>query len=203
MLPSSLSSRLLALAVALGAAACGPKFAYHGNFCGPGYPGPMAASVEDLEKIVPVDQIDAACQQHDICYAVAGSNDALCDMILAGTMKHLVALNRYSFRCRHLARTIERYFAMLHPSVMSGESWQWFFPTVDTQSSWNPPAGLFTSVMWLGKVQHLPYTVLEALYEIPIGIAGYPAVCTAEPRPIPVLPKEETEETEDDLWEDP
>lgn len=56
----------------------------YGNFCGPNYP--KTDDLRDDEKVIerlatgqPVDSIDIACQEHDICYVKNGPHTYSCD----------------------------------------------------------------------------------------------------------------------------
>lgn len=55
----------------------------HGNFCGPFHP--VVNDRTKLEKLIelltnePVDDIDAACQRHDICFELAGWGNLACN----------------------------------------------------------------------------------------------------------------------------
>lgn len=62
------------------------KFAYHGNWCGPGHSGPEP----------PIDQLDAACMWHDNCYASWGYDCCSCDSnMIAKINKLLPTLPRH------------------------------------------------------------------------------------------------------------
>lgn len=53
-------------------------YKFHGRYCGPGNKG-----------LDPDDPVDAACQEHDVCYFVDGRYNPACDRIF---IKHLEGL---------------------------------------------------------------------------------------------------------------
>jgi hypothetical protein len=65
----------------------------HGNFCGPDHPhvstGSSLSNVIELMKIKPRDDLDAACQRHDICYEVFGFFDRECDRSLVDNVRFI------------------------------------------------------------------------------------------------------------------
>lgn len=84
----------------------------HANFCGPGHPKLFAKSKEDriqeLKAINSFDDIDAACQRHDICYEKNGFGDNSCDSNLIYDLKSL----RLDWRCSSLRFNILIYFGI-------------------------------------------------------------------------------------------
>ena len=44
----------------------------YGHWCGPGHSGPQS----------PIDVVDAACRDHDLCYATHGWGNPMCDAYL-------------------------------------------------------------------------------------------------------------------------
>lgn len=64
----------------------------YGNFCGKDHPPvdtrlPLPQQINQLLAIAPIDDVDMACQFHDICYTVAGSPHSLCDKVLRWNLK--------------------------------------------------------------------------------------------------------------------
>lgn len=64
-----------------------PAITLHGEFCGPNHPnvdtGSKFENLMVLAKIKPRDNLDEACQRHDICYELFGFGDRECDKSLA------------------------------------------------------------------------------------------------------------------------
>ncbi|MGH8580214.1 MAG: hypothetical protein ACREVK_08890 [Gammaproteobacteria bacterium] len=90
------------------------EFPYYGNFCGPGHP--RVDGIEALEKIKPIekpiDDVDAACQQHDLCYARKGRQNEMCDELLERELDH----RSLSPACASLALDIKNWFRSAHPN---------------------------------------------------------------------------------------
>jgi hypothetical protein len=65
----------------------------HGTFCGPKHPvihnKTKTESVIELMTIKPLDDIDAACRRHDICYEVAGYFNLTCDAWLTSEVQRI------------------------------------------------------------------------------------------------------------------
>jgi len=83
----------------------------HGNFCGPGVPNidkdiQGEARIKALKKIKPIDDIDKACQSHDICYIEKGYFNPACDFLIMD----LLYINNMPEKCRILRSTIHGYF---------------------------------------------------------------------------------------------
>lgn len=59
------------------------EFWSYGKFCGPGEPKVMGATmaerVAELKSILPEDDIDELCKEHDICYEERGAHNSECD----------------------------------------------------------------------------------------------------------------------------
>jgi len=91
----------------------------YGNFCGKGYPDIKAKSISDeiaqLRRISPRDDIDAACQAHDICYAKFSGKNKDCDAALAGNIRAMDFGNDPRGRCLRIATEVGK-FALLNPS---------------------------------------------------------------------------------------
>lgn len=59
----------------------------YGNFCGRKHPAipeglPVQEEVRLLLDRPPVDDVDMACQFHDVCYAISGGPSRICDKVL-------------------------------------------------------------------------------------------------------------------------
>lgn len=67
----------------------------YGNFCGPRYPNlrdldketQIPERIERIRSIAPVDDIDAACKAHDLCYERWGHDHSGCDFVLAALLR--------------------------------------------------------------------------------------------------------------------
>lgn len=117
-----------------------PSFTY-GCFCGKGYPDLQlpgnAYEKESKEEarvrlaalyfgVKPVDEIDAACQRHDICYILNGGAEFWCDATLNDELSSyqtdldaLIStfeINTPEWRCQILARDIDMAALSLFPS---------------------------------------------------------------------------------------
>jgi len=57
----------------------------YGNWCGLNYPADPSIAAE------PIDDLDAACKQHDICYESRGMYDCSCDGEMSATVAKLAA----------------------------------------------------------------------------------------------------------------
>ncbi len=62
----------------------------HGNWCGPGHP-----SNGFRASLSPIDPVDAACREHDLCYIAAGPLNCRCDIQLMGRLRHLRYPNQH------------------------------------------------------------------------------------------------------------
>ena len=89
-------------------------FPVYGNWCGPNSPGPG-------RNPAPIDDVDAACMRHDICYANKGYLSCGCDSILVSELTQLhwskwngrnsVATSEYKKFEMPIVTTIRAYFA--------------------------------------------------------------------------------------------
>lgn len=99
-------------------------FPFHGEFCGMNVPDTKGKSTYEISDILkfqkqPIDDIDAACQNHDICYADKGFGDRGCDEALIKELYSLGTLfNDPS--CNTLVGEISAYFNIktLNPAVL-------------------------------------------------------------------------------------
>ena len=56
----------------------------YGNYCGMGHGDPTG-------KTPPIDAVDAACREHDMCYESLGDFEPWCDLELIGSMPDAIA----------------------------------------------------------------------------------------------------------------
>lgn len=89
----------------------------HGRWCGPGISGPEA----------PIDEVDGACRDHDLCYAAHGWGSIECDAYLVHDLrKKLQHPEALTIRAMIAARFIV-FVLCLRPRVrfrlMSIEMW--------------------------------------------------------------------------------
>jgi hypothetical protein len=110
-----------------------PGFRY-GCFCGGGYPGlaretgkrPKHMTPEEREKLIaryyrvkPVDALDAACREHDVCWIWNGRHAVACNEAFESSMRTL----RKEFkdagqdRCAHLALDMQMAASYVLPSA--------------------------------------------------------------------------------------
>lgn len=73
---------------------------FYGNWCGPGHSGPGE----------PVDQLDAACRDHDLCYGQGGYFNRECDLRLLRTIEDDFA--GYTWAQKLYASAIYAVFAL-------------------------------------------------------------------------------------------
>jgi hypothetical protein len=85
------SMRVIPFVLTLCLAACATKpqterddsgFPVYGNWCGPNHPGPGR-----FPK--PIDEVDAACMRHDLCYAKEGYFSCVCDAKLLSDLTEI------------------------------------------------------------------------------------------------------------------
>lgn len=89
------------------------KFSFHGEFCGMDTPSLHSQTkeqeIQDLKNITPIDSIDKACQQHDICYVQRGYNDKSCDDELVAAVK-TIEKKLVEKNCEMLTKSIVLFF---------------------------------------------------------------------------------------------
>ena len=81
------------------------SYAVYGNWCGPNHPRDINNALD------PVDRLDAACMNHDICYAKKGYLDCDCDQTLNTEIKQDLNSGVYTLDQILVARNIHRYFS--------------------------------------------------------------------------------------------
>jgi hypothetical protein len=95
-----------------------------GNFCGKSYPdlgeGSSAERLAALQAIEPVDDIDAACREHDRCYIERGQHTLDCDDALVRQLLRMRFDGPDRRACARLADQIGRFFACAMPSTGDG-----------------------------------------------------------------------------------
>lgn len=114
----------------------GPDFTY-GCFCGKGHP-PIPIDQNKLRLaeayfgIIPLDEIDAACQMHDVCWILNGK-EVWCDDAFNAQierfqqeLKPLIGfweIETPEWRCANLARDIQMAANATFPSFSSDKLW--------------------------------------------------------------------------------
>lgn len=109
----------------------------YGALCGANHP----AGLTDLERedragraaviaaTKPVDDIDAACKAHDLCYVRAGDDEPLCDELFLALLAHAAPSWRsarshppsdHGARCANLAREITLVISRFKPRPLDG-----------------------------------------------------------------------------------
>ena len=95
-----------------------------GNFCGKSYPDLGTGTPEErlaaLLAIEPVDDIDAACREHDRCYLEHGMHALRCDDALVRRVQTMRFEGPDRRACGRLADQIGRFFACAMPSTGEG-----------------------------------------------------------------------------------
>lgn len=89
------------------------KIPVHGNWCGPNHP----KNIEDDPE--PLDELDEACKEHDLCYARRGYTNEHCDTFLMHTLRHT---EWDSVKQCIIAETIQLYFST-SPSFRPFADW--------------------------------------------------------------------------------
>lgn len=91
----------------------------HGNFCGPNIPTINSTTVNlqvnELEKIVPIDVVDSACKDHDICYVKKGYFNYECDKALIDAIDSLLKYKDSDISCAAMNVAIIDYFKLSNP----------------------------------------------------------------------------------------
>lgn len=90
-------------------------FHFHGKFCGKEVPELNANSRQEefqmLNDMEPIDVIDKACKEHDLCYLKKGDSNKECDKELVAKVDKLH--NRLdSESCRRLSKSIAYFFTL-------------------------------------------------------------------------------------------
>ena len=76
----------------------------HGTCCGALVPGESTG--KKLEDIQPIDQIDLACKQHDICYRDKGYFNSECDDPFYKRLAYLYYKTKSNERCKRLTYSL-------------------------------------------------------------------------------------------------
>lgn len=78
-------------------------FSMYGNWCGLYYP-------KDISKAAPpVDELDAICMRHDLCYVAQGQFDCSCDQAFEENLSADLSENIYQGIQRIYARSFRQY----------------------------------------------------------------------------------------------
>lgn len=81
----------------------------HGEFCGPMHPNVDTGSKRDNLKILisikPRDNLDEACQRHDICYEIFGFGDRECDKSIVSDVEFINFTNTSSDSLCHMVQS--------------------------------------------------------------------------------------------------
>lgn len=90
---------------------------FYGNFCGPNHPKINGGdAVSQLRAIAPVDDLDAICKNHDICYATPSTTRSECDL----TLMRLIKTAKWSTGCESSVRTVAQAFPDSFTAVDDG-----------------------------------------------------------------------------------
>ena len=78
-------------------------FSMYGNWCGLYYP-------KDISKAAPpIDELDATCMRHDLCYVAQGQYDCSCDQAFEENLRADLTENLYTGKQRIYARSFQQY----------------------------------------------------------------------------------------------
>jgi hypothetical protein len=155
----ALGSMLLAGCVQLPTRPEGAGLAWAwGNFCGKSYPDLGNGTTEErltaLLAIEPVDDIDAACRDHDRCYLEIGMHALRCDDALVRQMHSLRFEGADRRACRRLADQIGRFFACAMPST--GDGLDAVIGALKPLTGLHPMCPSFTTADFLGALAEAP-----------------------------------------------
>lgn len=109
-------------------------FYSYGQFCGPGVPDltgvPETRRVEALNQRTPVDHIDLACRNHDLCFEAFGDDYAPCDLEFATVLDGEFRDDDQHYQCYNLALEITSAFRLKWRSTGGGEAFarRLFYP---------------------------------------------------------------------------
>lgn len=175
---------LLVLAAVLAACAGGNSssgFKFYGNFCGPSHPRLASTSRADkyreLATIQPVDELDATCKAHDMCYAQVALNSLYCDNVL---MAELIPYDWSHPYCKVLA-------SRMTAGILYGTTWSEIHVEEGLTAA-NTVAAMKAPVRQAGlaylRAMAAPVTAGNlALAELQYATAGKPAFEEGECRP--------------------
>jgi hypothetical protein len=118
-------ANMLVISVLLGCVSVNKDMVWsYGKYCGEDYPKDTGNTSQErivhLGEETPVDDIDAACQQHDICYERHGRNHCLCDQLLLGRLLDMEFEGESKDYCTNVRGQAGYYFLSIHPSECSG-----------------------------------------------------------------------------------
>lgn len=99
----------------------------HGEFCGPNIPALKStdkrSQLAELQRISPIDGIDASCKRHDICYLERGYFNEACDKALIDDMQNFLRSKTSDTSCLALSYAIIDYFRLSNPSSSTAGSY--------------------------------------------------------------------------------
>jgi Phospholipase A2 len=99
LLPGLTFPALTAPSIRISAVAGPPLF--HGNWCGVG----------DANRASPVDVLDAACREHDLCYERHGRGSCICDRAILRATASIVRRSQIPEPVRSKAATVNSLFS--------------------------------------------------------------------------------------------
>ena len=86
----------------------------YGNYCGVGHGDPTG-------NTPPIDAVDAACREHDLCYARLGTFDSRCDQAFVESMPSAIA-NTPSQAGKNAGLLALLYFSLAERNLALGET---------------------------------------------------------------------------------
>jgi hypothetical protein len=129
-----------------------------GSFCGRDYPRVEATDDQGrraaLLAIEPADDIDRACQRHDLCYIEHGMHARRCDTELTRTMYTLRFDGGQRRACARLADQIGRFFACAMPST--GEGFDAFAGALKPLTGMDPYCPGFSTMDFVNAMRAAP-----------------------------------------------
>lgn len=79
-------------------------FGKYGNWCGLDYPRNMNTAG------LPINELDASCMRHDMCYAEKGKYNCECDKVLSEELETNLLTDNYPTAQKYYAQSIYQYF---------------------------------------------------------------------------------------------
>ncbi|MES2673350.1 MAG: hypothetical protein V4660_03880 [Pseudomonadota bacterium] len=79
-------------------------FGVYGNWCGLDYPRNMSTAA------LPINELDASCMRHDMCYAEKGKYACDCDKIFSEELGENLLADNYPTEQKYYARSFYQYF---------------------------------------------------------------------------------------------
>jgi hypothetical protein len=75
----------------------------YGNWCGLNHP----KDIDDAAD--PIDELDASCKRHDLCYVAEGQFSCACDQVLSSELEVSLLANRYQGSQKLFAQSFFHY----------------------------------------------------------------------------------------------